>query len=92
MPIQIEVYKTHCYFVQVYCFLTIFPLLNILHVCNIVISKIAKTYRTLVTYTNSACLFHEIKELFVAVSCIVSVLKGWSCSRQSCYKPCTKRD
>ena len=25
-----------------------------------------------------------------AVSCAVSVVKGLSCSRQRCYKPCTK--
>jgi len=27
-----------------------------------------------------------------AVSCAVSVVKGWLCSRQSRYKPCTKRN
>jgi len=34
----------------------------------------------------------EYSLLAKAVSCTVSVVKGQSCSRRSCYKPCTKRD
>ena len=68
------------------------------------IRKTAYTYCTLVTYTNRACSFHTNKGVRVAaapgysllakqaVSCAISVVKGWSCSRWSRYKPCTKRD
>ena len=71
------------------------------------IRKITDTYCTLGTYTNRACLFHtnerecgsEVWLLLWANRCLVKLYivrclccKGWSCSRRSHYKLCTKRD